>query len=78
MKLGIIVPLDEQPDGTLRKVRDLGLPTCQVTCWRQELLTESVAARLRAAASGTPVMGCLRNNKSRFQLETASRSQWGR
>jgi sugar phosphate isomerase/epimerase len=50
MKLGVIVALDDNPAAALQNVRELGFPTCQVTCWRGDLLTQDMAARLSAAA----------------------------
>ncbi len=51
IKLGVIVSLREGPEEALRKVRDLGFPTCQVQTWREEMLTEEVAARTKVAAA---------------------------
>jgi len=50
MKLGVLVSLEEGPDQAFSRVRELGFPTCQVSCWRQELLTAPVAQSLRRAA----------------------------
>jgi L-ribulose-5-phosphate 3-epimerase len=50
MKLGVLVSLEEGPDKALRKVHELEFPTCQVSCWHQELLTPAVAQHLRQAA----------------------------
>ena len=50
LKLGVIASLPEGPDEALKKVHDLGLPTCQVTCWQRELLTPAVADQLRQAS----------------------------
>lgn len=50
-KLGIIVGLEEGADAALRKVRDLGLPTCQLSVWHPELLTEASADDVRRAVA---------------------------
>ena len=50
MKLGVLVSLEEGPDEAFRRVHDLGFPTCQVSCWQQDMLTPAVAQRLRQAA----------------------------
>ena len=51
MQLGIIASLAEGPDTAMKKVRSLGFPTCQVTCWQEDLLTNEAADRLRRAAA---------------------------
>jgi L-ribulose-5-phosphate 3-epimerase len=50
MKIGVMASLESGPEATIRAVHELGLPTCQVVCWNQALLTEDNAARLKAAA----------------------------
>jgi L-ribulose-5-phosphate 3-epimerase len=50
MRLGVLVSLEEGPQEAFRRVRELGFPTCQVSCWRQELLTAEMAQRLRKAS----------------------------
>ncbi len=55
MKLGVIVPLHEQPDDELAKLQSLGFSTCQVSCWHDELLSPAVAARLNAAAAARSI-----------------------
>jgi len=50
VKLGVIVPLLEDPHAALRQVRELGFATCQVTCWRENLVNAEMAARLKTAA----------------------------
>lgn len=55
MKLGVIVPLEEQPHEIFRHVHGLGFPTCQVSCWRRELLTDEMAAKLRDASQAFAV-----------------------
>jgi sugar phosphate isomerase/epimerase len=50
IKLGVIVSLEEGPNEALTKVRDLGFPTCQVSCWTESWLTDAMADELKAAA----------------------------
>ena len=47
MRLGIIVGLTERPEEALGKARDLDLPTCQLSCWRSDILTAEMAERVR-------------------------------
>ncbi len=46
MRLGLILAVDQDPDAAIRKVRDLGLPTCQVELTSFE---PRLAEALRAA-----------------------------
>ena len=50
IKLGVMASLEEGPEEALKKVRDLDLPTCQVTCWTRELLTPAMADQLVEAS----------------------------
>lgn len=50
IKLGVMASLAEGADATLRHVHSLGFPTCQVSCWQEELLTEENAHLLRHTA----------------------------
>lgn len=50
LKLGVVASLLKGPENSLRKAHDLGLPTCQVVCWRRELFNEEMAKRLVAAS----------------------------
>ena len=51
MKLGVIIALNDQIEAEMDQVVRLGLPTCQVNCWKLALLTPEMAARARAAAA---------------------------
>ncbi|NLJ86519.1 MAG: sugar phosphate isomerase/epimerase [Firmicutes bacterium] len=55
MRLGIIVGLTERPEEALGKARDLDLPTCQLSCWRSDILTAEMAERVKAATKETGV-----------------------
>jgi len=55
LKLGLIVKLDRDPSKELAKVHELGLLTCQVSCWNPGLLTDDVAGSLKKAARDNSV-----------------------
>lgn len=55
LKLGVIVSLERGPGDELEKVRNLGLPTCQVSCWNVELFNDEMAHRLKLAAEENSV-----------------------
>jgi len=55
LKLGLIVSLREDPKQEIEKVRKLGFPTCQVSCWNTNLYNEKVAQNLREAAEDNQV-----------------------
>ena len=55
MKLGVLVALEEGPEGAFAKVESLGFPTCQVSCWEPSLLTPAMARRLSSAATAHDV-----------------------
>jgi len=50
LKLGVVARLEQGPEKALRRVRELGFPTCQVICWDPEWLNEEAADRLRVSA----------------------------
>jgi len=55
LKLGVMAPLENGPEEELKRVRDFGLPTCQVVCWQRDLFTADMADRLVAAAEANDV-----------------------
>ncbi|MBN1246683.1 MAG: sugar phosphate isomerase/epimerase [Anaerolineae bacterium] len=55
MKLGVMAPLEKGPETTIQEVHDFGLPSCQVVCWQRDLLTDTMADRLVAAATAYDV-----------------------
>lgn len=55
MRLGVLVPLAEDARDSVKTVRALGFPTCQVACWRAERLTPQAAQVLRQAADAAGV-----------------------
>jgi L-ribulose-5-phosphate 3-epimerase len=46
MKLGIIIPLNEQIEAEVEKVHQLGFPTCQLNGWDEHLFTQEMAKRV--------------------------------
>ncbi len=55
LKLGLIVPLNERVADELQKVADLGLQTCQLSCWAPHTLNEGLADKVKAASRATGV-----------------------
>jgi len=55
MKLGIIIPLNLEPEAEFSKVREFGFPTCQLNGWNQALFTDEFARRVLAASHETGV-----------------------
>jgi len=51
LKLGVIVGFHEEPEPELRKVADLGLPTCQLASWDPAMYTDALAERVRGGAA---------------------------
>jgi len=50
LTLGVIVSLTEGMEEAIKKVKDLGLPTCQIVCWVTELFSRENAEILRKAS----------------------------
>jgi sugar phosphate isomerase/epimerase len=50
LKLGVIVHLEGGPRDALKKVHDLDLPTCQVSCWDFDSISLEAALALKAAS----------------------------
>lgn len=55
LKLGVIVGLTDDPEKDLAKVKELDLPTCQISCWNPALLTSQLAQKLKEASVSTGV-----------------------
>lgn len=51
LKLGVIVGFHQEPEPELRKVADLGLPTCQLASWDPQMYTKDLADRVRRAGA---------------------------
>lgn len=54
-ELGVIVPLREEVDAEFDQVARLALPTCQLACWRPQILSEALAEKVVAASRRTGV-----------------------
>lgn len=50
MKLGVLVQLSYDIESELKKVRELGLDTCQLCGWDEKLFTEEMAGKVMEAA----------------------------
>lgn len=50
MKLGIIVEMTKDVSKDFRKIKELGLKTCQLCCWNPELMTDAMAEEVKKAA----------------------------
>jgi L-ribulose-5-phosphate 3-epimerase len=50
LKLGVLVSLERGSRDELRKVHELDLPTCQVSCWNHEAMGMEGAEQLKAAS----------------------------
>ena len=55
LKIGVMASLEHGPEKSLKEVHDFGLPTCQVSCWTRDLLTDAMADRLAAASAANDV-----------------------
>lgn len=51
MQLGVLTSLNHYVRDNIRKVRELGLDTCQLKCWNSAFLTDELAAETVAAAT---------------------------
>jgi sugar phosphate isomerase/epimerase len=51
IQLGVIVGLTSEPEKAIQKAHDLGFPTCQVSCWQEELFVKPIFDRLQKAAA---------------------------
>jgi len=50
LRLGVITHLGKEPEVEFGKIRDLGLPTCQVSMWNPDQYTDENVRLLRAAS----------------------------
>lgn len=51
MKLGVLVTLNSEIDQEFKKVRDLGLKTCQLCCWDKSFFTAETAEKVNKAVN---------------------------
>lgn len=49
MKIGVLVNLDNNVEAEIKKVRDLGLYSCQLSCWNMNMYTDEIAERVNKA-----------------------------
>ena len=70
IRLGVFVSLEDGPAHALRRVAELGFPTCQVGCWDLARMTREVARQLRQAADEAQV------EISTFWAGTPGRRVW--
>lgn len=54
MKLGVMTPMTDQPEAAMGRVKELGLPSCQISV-AQDLATPELAKRLRSAADAAGI-----------------------
>ena len=55
LQLGVFVPLTEDPRAELNKVQELGIPTCQLSFWDPDILSDELAYKVKAASEETGV-----------------------
>jgi L-ribulose-5-phosphate 3-epimerase len=55
MQVGVLVPLQQNPEESIRTVQEFGFPTCQVSCWDPERVTVEMAHALRRAADAAAI-----------------------
>ena len=55
LQLGVFVPLTEDPRSELNKVQELGIPTCQLSFWDPDILSDELAYKVKAASEETGV-----------------------
>ena len=56
LELGVFVPLTDDPMSELSKVKEMGIPTCQVSFWDPEIMTEELARKVKEASRRTGVV----------------------
>ena len=49
MKLGVMAPIEREPENEIKLVRDYGLLTCQSVCWQPNYFTPEIAQKLMTA-----------------------------
>ena len=49
MKIGVLVNLDNNVEAEIKKVSDLGIYSCQLSCWNMNMYTDEIAARVNKA-----------------------------
>jgi len=46
IQLGVITNLTENPGESIAKIREIGLPTCQISTWNPDLWTKEIAKKI--------------------------------
>lgn len=49
LEIGVLVGLTDEPELEIKKVADLGLASCQICSWNQDVWTEEISERILAA-----------------------------
>lgn len=55
LKIGVMTSLSHEPEQEIQKVRDFGLPCCQLGCWDPTRYTDEIAERVRQACRKSDV-----------------------
>lgn len=50
MKIGVIIPVNKNIKEEMKKVRGLGIETCQINCWNEDYFTQEMADLVLEAA----------------------------
>lgn len=51
MRIGVLFQLEKNIDEEMRKVAELGLHSCQITCWNMDIMTPEKAEEVKAASA---------------------------
>lgn len=49
MRVGVLVHLEDAWEEKLKDVKEMGMESCQLVCWREELFTDELAERINRA-----------------------------
>ena len=50
MKIGVLFRLESDVANEMKKIADMGLHSCQITCWDMDMLTPEKAEEVNAAS----------------------------
>ena len=51
MKIGVLFKLESDVANEMKKIADMGLHSCQITCWDMDMLTPEKAEEVNAASN---------------------------
>lgn len=51
MKIGVLFQLENNIDAEMRKISEIGLHSCQITCWNMDIMTQAKAEEVKAASA---------------------------